>query len=84
MLGYGYKEWGNMGCFENPIVVSGYVLCNIFYCIVKGFSLIHGVDPHFSRAPPLDRRDSLFIYEKLIFEKKVGAATYFIFILKGK
>ena len=19
-LGYGYKEWGNMGCFEYPIV----------------------------------------------------------------
>ena len=42
------------------------------------------VDPHFSRVPPLDRRDSLFICEKLIFEKKVGVATYFIFILKGK
>ena len=41
------------------------------------------VDPHFSRAPPLDRRDSLFICEKLILEK-VGVATYFIFILKGK
>ena len=25
-----------------------------------------------------------FICEKLIFGKKVGAATYFIFILKGK
>ena len=42
------------------------------------------VDPHFSRAPPLDRQDSLFICEKLIFGKKVGAATYFIFILKEK
>ena len=44
------------------------------------------VDPHFSRASSLDRRDSLFICEKLIFEKKkeVGIATYFIFILKGK
>ena len=41
------------------------------------------VDPHFSRASPLDRRDSLFICEKLIL-KKVGVATYFIFILKGK
>ena len=29
------------------------------------------VDPHFSRASPLDRRDSLFICEKLIFEKKL-------------
>ena len=34
------------------------------------------VDPHFSRASSLDRRDSLFICEKLIF-KKVGVATYF-------
>ena len=42
------------------------------------------VDPHFSRAPPLDRRDSFFICEKLIFGKKVGVATYFIFIFKGK
>ena len=42
------------------------------------------VDPHCSRAPPLDRRDSLFIIEKLIF-RKVGVATYFIlFFLKRK
>ncbi|RVW85144.1 hypothetical protein CK203_032913 [Vitis vinifera] len=39
---YGYKEWGNMGCFRNPIVVSGSVLCNILYCIVESFSLIRG------------------------------------------
>ena len=45
--------------------------------------LILIVDPQFSRASPLDRRDSLFICEKLIL-KKVGVATYFIFILKGK
>ena len=31
---YGYKEWVNMGCFGNAIVVSGSVLCNILYCIV--------------------------------------------------
>ena len=30
-----------------------------------------GVDPHFSHASPLDRRDSLFICEKLIFLKKL-------------
>ena len=42
------------------------------------------VDPHFSRASPLDRRDSLFICEKLFSFGKVGATTYFIFILKGK
>ena len=40
------------------------------------------VDPHFSRAPPLDRRDSFFICEKLIFGKKVGVATYFILFFK--
>ncbi|RVW92894.1 Flavonoid 3',5'-hydroxylase [Vitis vinifera] len=39
---YGYKEWGNMGCFGNPIVVSGSILCNILYCIVELFSLIRG------------------------------------------
>ena len=42
------------------------------------------MDPHFSRASPLDRIDSLFICEKLIFEKKVGVATYFYLFLKGK
>ena len=31
-----------MGCFGNPIVVSGFILCNILYCIVKLFSLIRG------------------------------------------
>ena len=31
----------------------------------------HIVDPHFSRASPLDRRDSFFICEKLIFGKKL-------------
>ena len=41
------------------------------------------VDPHFSRASPLDQLDSVFICEKLIF-RKVGVATYFIFILKEK
>ena len=40
------------------------------------------MDPHFSRASPLDRRDSLFICEKLIFLKKVGVATYFILFFK--
>ena len=31
-----------MGCFGNPIIISGYVLYNILYCIVESFSLIHG------------------------------------------
>ena len=42
------------------------------------------VDPHFSRASPLDRRDSLFIISEKIILEKVEIATYFIFILKGK
>ena len=42
------------------------------------------VDPHFSRAPPLDRRDSLFICEKLLFEKKKLELPLILFILKGK
>ena len=29
---YGYKEWGNMGCFENPIVVFG--LSSVIFSIV--------------------------------------------------
>ena len=31
-----------MGCFGNPIVVSGFVLYNILYCIVESLSLIRG------------------------------------------
>ena len=42
-----------------------------------------GVDPHFSRAPPLDRRDSLFICEKLIFRKS-WSRHLFYFYFKGK
>ena len=41
------------------------------------------VDPHFSRASPLDRQDSLFICEKLIFEKKLESPLILIFF-KGK
>ena len=35
------------------------------------------VDPLFSRAPPLDWRDSLLFGENFVFGK-VGVATYFI------
>ena len=42
------------------------------------------VDPHFSRASPLDRRDSLFICEKLIFEKKLEPPLILSLFLKGK
>ena len=31
-----------MGCFGNPIVVFGFVICNILYCIVESFFLIRG------------------------------------------
>ena len=41
------------------------------------------MDPHFSRASPLDWRDSLLFRKKLIFGK-VGVATYFIFYFRGK
>ena len=41
------------------------------------------VDPHFSRASPLDGRDSLLVIGKP-FKKRFGVATYFCFILKGK
>ena len=39
---YRYKKGGNMGYFGNPIVISGFVLCNILYCIVESFFLIRG------------------------------------------
>ena len=54
---------------------------NICRNILPYWSGYHTVDPHFSRASPLDRRDSLFIYLWKIdfFLKKVGVATYFIF-----
>ena len=37
-----YKEWGNMRCFENPIIVSGFVLFNILYGIMKRLCIICG------------------------------------------
>ena len=52
---------------------------NIISCWHK-----HIVDTHFSRAPPLDRQDSLLFREKFIIFGKFGVATYFIFILKEK
>ena len=57
--------------------------CEFLEAFLKDLPRLPPVDPHFSRASPLDRRDSLFICEKSILEK-VGVATYFIFILKGK
>ena len=42
------------------------------------------VDPHFSRAPPLDRRDSLFTCEKLIFEKKLESPLILFIFFKGE
>ena len=41
------------------------------------------VDPHFSRASPLDRRYLLFICEKLIFRKS-WSRHLFYFYFKGK
>ena len=32
-----------MECFGNPIVISGYAVCNILYCIVESFFLIRGL-----------------------------------------
>ena len=44
------------------------------------------VDPHFSRASPLDRRDSLFIIYlwKFDFLEKSWSRHLFYFIFKGK
>ena len=36
------------------------------------------MDPHFSHAPPLNRRDSLLFLVKKFGFGKVGVATYFI------
>ena len=35
MVGYGYKECGNMECFGNLIVVYDFVFCNSLYCIME-------------------------------------------------
>ena len=37
MVGYGCKEWENMGCFGNLIVVLSFSICNIFYGIRKDY-----------------------------------------------
>ena len=34
------EEWGNMGCFENPIVVYGYILCNVLVLSSVIFSIV--------------------------------------------
>ena len=47
--GCGYNVWGNMGCFANSIVVSGFIICNILYDMVEIFSLIRGCT-HFGRT----------------------------------
>ena len=52
-------------------------MCYEYQCVVI-------VDPHFSRASPLDRRDSLFICEKLVFEKKLESPLILFFIFEGK
>ena len=40
-LGCEYKEYGNMKCFENLIIVSRSIICNIIYDIMKYFSFIY-------------------------------------------
>ena len=41
MVGYEYKECGNMRYFGNPIVVTDYLFCNVLYYIIKIFPLIY-------------------------------------------
>ena len=52
--------------------------------MVNGFDFSLFVDPHFSHVSLLDRRDSLFICEKLIFRKKSLSRHLFYFYFKGK
>ena len=54
------------------------------YFILHIVLLLVYVDPHFSRAPPLDRRDSLFICEKLILEKLESPPILFLFWRENK
>ena len=41
------------------------------------------MDPHLSRASPLDRRDSLLFVKKFVLEKS-RSRHIFYFVLKGK
>ena len=64
-----------MGNNEDIVFAWGGV-CDIPHRIGgKVFGTI--VDPHFSRAPPLDWRDSLLFGEDVVFGK-VRVTTYFI------
>ena len=42
------------------------------------------MDPHFSRASPLDRRDSLLFREKIYYFWKIRSCHLFYFYFKGK
>ena len=74
------KTTSKRSVFQDPRFIRS--LCEVVGAL--GFSCItlftyaqnHPVDPQFSRAPPLDRRDSLLIWKSDL--GKVGVATYFI------
>ena len=48
-----------------------YLIMRLFFTFYLVLVQNMSVDQHFSHAPPLDRRDSLFICENLIFGKKL-------------
>ena len=74
-------------CIDFVRFLSPDILCNFLFspCKQPRYFLLYffiffgnvfwrhtSVDPHFSRASPLDQRDSLFICEKLIFGKSMS------------
>ena len=69
---------------EDVLVILSLIYIKYVIKIIFSPGVRLSVDPHFSRASPLDLRDSLFICEKLIFEKKSWSRHLFYFYFEGK
>ena len=80
------NKWQSFGIpCSHVLAICAHMRIDSWQFIEKYYRMdVYTVDPHFSRASPLDRRDSLFICEKLIFEKKLESPLILFLFLKGK
>ena len=72
MVGYEYKECGNMRYFGNPIVVSDYLFCNVLYYIVKIFPLIYIYEHNWSNYI----KTSFIVYVKAFIVQQIGIRAF--------
>ena len=68
-----------MRCFGNPIIVSGFIICNILYCIVESVSLIrwcrHGWPNHVKTSCTVCVIFFIFVFLNNIVDIKACAST---------